>query len=92
MDLVAKKIIVKGRVQGVGFRQYTVQCAKKFNIRGTVRNLYNGDVECVAIGVSENMEKFIKLLKKGPVLSRVEHLDIQNVAVDPKIVDFKIIY
>lgn len=92
MDLISKRIIVKGRVQGVGFRQFTVYQAEKFNIQGTVRNLTNGDVECIAIGTQENLEKFIEALKKGPPLSRVENVIINDYNLNTKITGFRIVY
>lgn len=92
MDLISKKIIVKGRVQGVGFRQFTVYQAEKFNIQGTVRNLRNGDVECIAIGTKENLAEFIEALKKGPPLSRVENITINDTDLDLQIKGFRIVY
>ncbi len=92
MNLVARKITVKGRVQGVGFRQFTVSAAERFNIKGTVRNLPNGNVESIAVGSLENIKKFIELLKKGPSLSRVDSLEIEELTEIPNFKDFRIVY
>lgn len=64
-------IIVKGKVQGVGFRYFTQMKAGQYGITGWVKNLPNGDVEIVASGERENIEKFIKTLKEGAPFSKV---------------------
>ncbi|MGE5341429.1 MAG: acylphosphatase [Candidatus Omnitrophota bacterium] len=63
---------VKGRVQGVAFRYYTVKNATKYHISGTVQNLYNGDVEVHAQGNEENLRQFEGFLHSGPPAGRVE--------------------
>ncbi|RLC45968.1 MAG: acylphosphatase [Candidatus Cloacimonadota bacterium] len=60
------RITVSGRVQGVGFRYFTERMAGTYNIKGYVRNLYNGDVEIAAIGEDKNMELFIDKVSQGP--------------------------
>ena len=65
-------IIIKGKVQGVSFRYFTLKQAQKLNIVGWVRNIPNGTVEAVAQGNKKNLELFIKKLKEGSSLSRVD--------------------
>jgi acylphosphatase len=65
------KIIVKGRVQGVGYRYFTAKEAKKFDIKGYVINLLNGDVEVNAEGEDMQLIKFVNSLKCGPAFSQV---------------------
>lgn len=74
----AVHILISGRVQGVGFRYFTKHTAENLNIKGYVKNLYNGDVEVKAQGDSGNIEIFIEKLKKGPRMSYVEHLKIDE--------------
>lgn len=57
-----KKIIFSGRVQGVFFRATAKQYAEELGVRGSVRNLPNGDVELIAHGSSECTEKLIHKL------------------------------
>jgi acylphosphatase len=64
--MVKAKIIVKGLVQMVGFRYYTVRNANSLGIKGYVRNLSSGDVEIFASGKKEDFLKFIQVIKKGP--------------------------
>jgi len=66
--------IVKGRVQGVAFRHYTVIEAEKFDIRGTVKNLVNGDVEVYAQGEDAAMERFEAFLRRGPYMAHVDEM------------------
>lgn len=92
MGEIAKKITVYGRVQGVGFRQFTALTAEKLNIHGTVKNLSNGAVECYAKGTQDNIEKFINHLRKGPPLAKVTQIEIEDTSPLYLTHGFKIIY
>lgn len=75
-----KQFFVFGRVQGVGFRFFTLQEAGKIGLNGTVRNREDGSVEVIAQGSAEQVEKMKTWLRKGPPTSVVDHLvesDIQ---------------
>jgi acylphosphatase len=69
-------VFIYGRVQGVNFRWNTKIVADRLNIKGWVRNLLDGRVEVVAEGEDEKINKFIEYLKKGPVLARVDKIEI----------------
>ncbi|MCX7726113.1 MAG: acylphosphatase [Chitinispirillaceae bacterium] len=69
-------IIVSGRVQGVGFRFFTRNCARKYNISGWVRNCDDGSVEIEAEGEKDKIENFTEEIKKGPPSSRVTDVKI----------------
>ena len=75
-------IIVKGRVQGVGYRWFARQAAQELGIRGYVKNLHNGDVEVAAEGDNAAVDKFIEYLKQGPSFAHV--VDIQVIEKDFK--------
>ena len=64
-------IIVKGRVQGVGYRWFVMQKAADFKITGWIINLPNQDVEIIAHGIKKDMETFIDWVKTGPARARV---------------------
>lgn len=66
--------IVKGWVQGVAFRYYTVDMAAGLGITGNVRNLASGDVEVYAQGDEQSMAEFELFLRRGPRSARVEEL------------------
>jgi acylphosphatase len=86
------KIIVKGRVQGVGYRYYTLIEAKKLGVAGYVTNLPSGDVGVQAEGEDEKLLRFIKALKKGPVFSKVIDLNIEYGEYKNRFKEFKVIY
>lgn len=69
--------IVKGRVQGVGFRAYTQRHAVFYELTGWVRNRWNGTVELVAEGRKSNVEQFLQMIGRGPF-----HGTTQDVIVD----------
>ncbi len=70
------KIIVSGRVQGVGFRHQTYQEAIDYGIHGFVKNQLDGTVLIEAEGDKTNIDMFIEWCKHGPSLSRVDGLKI----------------
>jgi len=65
-DLVSVRATVYGRVQGVFFRTFVEEHAQQLGLRGYVRNLPSGDVEVVAEGERERVEKLVEYLKMGP--------------------------
>ena len=68
------QILVKGRVQGVGFRWFTEAEANKFGLKGYVKNCFDGDVEIEVEGEKEIIEAFVKQLRIGNRLSRIENI------------------
>jgi len=69
------KLIVKGRVQGVFFRDFTKMVADKYKISGTVKNLRNGDVEIFAQGDEKSLAKFEEEVREGPPHSRINSIE-----------------
>ena len=84
--------IVKGLVQGVFFRLNTKDAAINHNINGTVKNLYNGDVEVYAQGAEENITQFEKFLDTGPSLSRVDEVIKEEIDSSETFSGFDVIY
>ncbi len=74
---VAAHIIVKGLVQGVGFRYFVARQAARFGLSGFVKNLNNGDVEIVAEGERGSVELLIKEVKVGPRSAHVSDCFIE---------------
>ena len=70
--------LVRGRVQGVGFRYCTVREAKRLGLKGWVRNTRDGDVEVWAEGPREELGIFLSWLKRGNEFSRVDSVDSQG--------------
>ena len=75
----AAKIIVKGTVQGVFYRQFVKAQAEDLKLRGFCRNLDSGDVEIIVEGEQENLGRFARSLEKGP-----EHSQIRSVQVEER--------
>lgn len=75
------KIIIRGRVQGVGFRYNTIQIAKKYNIAGYVSNRLDGSVLIEAEGEETNLELFTDWCRSGPDWAHVEDISISECPV-----------
>jgi acylphosphatase len=76
--------LVSGRVQGVAFRHYTVREAEKWGIAGTVRNLWNGNVEVYAQGNEASIAQFESFLHTGPRSANVEKVEkeiLENIEI-----------
>ena len=67
-----QRLHISGRVQGVGFRFFARDHARRLGIKGHVRNLADGGVEVVAEADSSILNQFITCLKKGPALAAVQ--------------------
>ena len=85
------KIIIKGRVQGVSYRYFTLRQAQSFNISGWVKNEDNGDVRAYAEGDRESLDQFINYLKKGPTFSRIDDVILNWEAEDKSYNEFNIL-
>jgi acylphosphatase len=73
--IVARRFLVSGRVQGVGFRFFAEDQARAENLSGYVRNLPDGRVETVAEGEEESVRRFERAINRGPrgaIVERVE--------------------
>lgn len=79
--LVARKFIINGTVQGVGFRFFAQRSAARHQIRGYVRNLENGSVEAFAEGDAKAVQAFLEDLTTGPSYSKVE--DVEETVLEP---------
>jgi acylphosphatase len=72
-----QRIVVTGRVQGVGYRNWTMGAARDLGVRGWVRNLNGSAVEILATGPDEAVAMLIEACHEGPRLARVEKVDVQ---------------
>ncbi len=78
---VARRFVVSGRVQGVGFRWFTMDRAAVEGITGWVRNLPDGAVEVMAEGEAESVMRFERAIRQGPPRARVD--DVQTEILTP---------
>ena len=79
--VTARRIRVKGRVQGVYFRASTAERALALALRGRVRNEPDGSVLVLAAGDAGALEQLIDWLHTGPPMARVTTVDVE--AIDP---------
>ena len=78
---VARRFIVSGRVQGVGFRYFAQDAARREGLHGYATNHDDGTVEVKAEGEAEALERFERALRRGPSRARVEGVLIDE--IDP---------
>ncbi len=79
--MIARKYLISGEVQGVGFRFFTQRSAARHQVRGYVKNLPDGRVETLVEGSGEAVEAFRHDLEAGPTNSRVGQ--IEELVLDP---------
>ena len=70
------RAIVKGRVQGVSFRYYTLEKARELGVLGFVRNRWDGTVEIVAEGQDSSLRRLVTWLYAGPRWARVANVEV----------------
>ncbi|MGH7550549.1 MAG: acylphosphatase [Gemmatimonadota bacterium] len=74
----ARRVIVRGRVQGVGFRWFVVRNARALGVRGTVRNRPDGTVEVILHAQrADRIDALIDRIREGPTAARVERVDVE---------------
>ena len=82
---------VSGLVQGVSFRSYVREIGIKLDLTGWVKNLSGGRVEAMAEGEEKDVERFLELLKRGSILSRVDEMQTKKEKYEGSLLGFKII-
>ena len=89
--MITKQFFIFGRVQGVGFRFFTLQEAAKLGIKGTVRNRIDGSVEVIAQGTEEQISLMRAWLLDGPKTATVERVVENNYVKTRELERFSII-
>lgn len=69
------RFVVRGRVQGVGFRWFVWRQAERLGLRGTARNQPDGSVEVLAEGSAEVLDQLQRVLERGPTAAQVDHVE-----------------
>jgi acylphosphatase len=77
-ERVIRRVVIHGRVQGVGFRDWTRHVARGRSIVGWVRNRTDGSVEALFAGPAEAVAGMIEACRTGPPSARVERIDEQD--------------
>lgn len=83
--MIAKRYLVRGRVQGVGFRWFVQREAQMLGITGWVRNNFDGAVEVLACGNDAQLATLKSRLEKGPRAARVDA--VEESAAQPSLQD-----
>jgi acylphosphatase len=86
----AVHVRITGRVQGVGYRAWTVDEARRRGLSGWVRNLADGDVEAVFSGPKAPVDDMIAACRRGPPSARVDQVMVE--AAEPVSGPFKVLY
>ncbi len=90
-DQTLLRLHVRGRVQGVGFRYFTLCAARERGLLGWVRNEPDGSVLCEVQGPADAVERFIDAVQRGPSFARVEDVAIESLEpTDPESTEFEI--
>lgn len=79
---VAKRFVVSGRVQGVGFRFFAMTCAQALGLTGWVRNTPEGAVEVHAEGEEDRLRDLAFDLSRGPRYARVSQVDTKEAELE----------
>ena len=88
--MLARRYIVSGRVQGVGFRWFVDHEARQLGVTGYVRNNIDGSVEVLAQGTEQQLNALGKKLQEGPRAARVDRLHETDAVVQPDLKSFRI--
>lgn len=88
--IIARRYVISGRVQGVGFRYFTEDLAQREGVSGFVRNLPDGRVEAVVEGDVESVGRVEISLWRGPRGARVDDIEIEETAPSGRLTGFRI--
>jgi acylphosphatase len=83
MRMIARRLVVQGRVQGVFYRNWTVATARALGIAGWVRNRRSGEVEILACGEPDSVDAFIERCRSGPPAASVSGIDVEEAEPEP---------
>ena len=86
-----RRCVVRGRVQGVGFRWFVTRSAEDLGVRGTVRNRADGAVELVLQADAEALEAMIDRGRRGPPGSRVQEVECEPVEEESRYARFEVV-
>lgn len=79
-EMEARRVVVHGRVQGVGFRWFVMRNAEALGVGGTVRNRPDGAVEVILSSAdAADVESLIRRIRQGPPSSRVDRVEVDPI-------------
>ncbi len=77
---IMRRIVVRGRVQGVGYRAWTQHTAVRHELDGWVRNRADGSVEALLVGSETTVQIMIEACWRGPAAASVDAVDVHDAA------------
>jgi len=80
----ARKYLISGTVQGVGYRYFTQRAAAKIKVGGYVKNLRDGRVEVYVMGTPQQLRELRTMLERGPRFSSVTEVREESASPDPQ--------
>jgi acylphosphatase len=80
---VARRVVVRGRVQGVGYRYATVDAAERLHVTGWVRNCRDGTVEALLQGSEDAVTAMIAWCRRGPAAAQVVEVVVGEAKAEP---------
>jgi acylphosphatase len=89
-SIQARRFIVRGRVQGVGFRWFVEREAHTLGIAGWVRNNHDGSVEILAQGSRDQLSGLHSRLREGPRAARVDAVEVSEARAADGLISFRI--
>ncbi len=92
MANVAAKIYIEGFVQGVGFRYFAYRKSQECDVHGYARNLRDGHVQVLAEGEQNCVDRFLALLRRGPVGARISGFHIDQMSYTGNYKEFTILF
>lgn len=87
---IARRFVISGRVQGVGFRWFTRDAAVREGVTGWVRNLPDGRVEALVEGDADSVDRVERAVRRGPPGARIETVFVDDDDVSGGYKDFSI--
>ena len=89
---IARRFIVRGRVQGVGYRFFAIRAAQRTGVVGSVKNLPDGTVEAIAEGTADAVAEFRAELRRGPAYAQVTAVDESEIKPTGRYQSFDVEY
>lgn len=86
--MIARRVVVRGRVQGVGFRYAALEFAQAAGVTGWVRNRRDGTVEALVQGDAAAVEAVVAWCRRGPPAARVTDVDVAEAPTDASCASF----
>jgi acylphosphatase len=84
------RVLVQGRVQGIGYRNFVKKYAKMLGLKGYVRNLPENKVEAILCGEKSDIERMIDIMKNNHPLAKVKDIKIEKLQSETNFSDFHI--